>query len=151
MNALQRFHMRVKRRNHRARALKNLLTSVGVTVPRTPIHGDMTNKTYAVDAIQRLCDAHGTDNVRLALRLLVETNAENARHLRAAVITAMTVLVTRHPDWSQLGLVLFEAMDLVDLGEQIKLATSLKTHARESDILVGLIAAELRRNLRELA
>lgn len=154
MTCLARYHDAVKRRQGRARQLKKLLDSVGVTVPSAEHRWqrDMTRCTTAVEAIQSLVDKYGADNVRLALRLLVETNDENAKQLRGAVITALTVIVARH-DYGQLGLALFDAMDRIDVGEQVTFARKLKHRPGDdlAGILLGLLAGEIRRNLGELA
>lgn len=151
MTPVERFHARLAKRNHRARALKNLLTSVGVSVPKNTGERDKTRKTFAVDTLLRLMDAYGADNLRLALRLLVETSDGNARQLRGSVITAMTILVARHPDWAQLGLALFDAMDRVDVGGLLKLARRLTASGKHDAALLGLIAGEVRRHLGDLA
>jgi hypothetical protein len=148
MNELARFHNRVKRRLHRPRELKSLLTSVGITVPYSYGPQDMTNRTYAVGVIQNLVDEYGKENVRLALRLLTETNEENAKHIRGSVVTALTVLVSKH-EWGQIGLALFDAMDKVDVGDIVRFCKTLK-HDHEPHILIGLIAGELRRHLGDL-
>jgi 3-dehydroquinate dehydratase len=148
MNDLARFHDRLDRRSHRARHLRRLLRSVGVEVPRHYGRRDMTRRTYAVGAIQSLCDTFGEENVRLAIRLLVETTDQNARCLHGSVITALTIIVAKHA-YGQLGLALFDAMDQIDVGALVEVARTLK-HRRgdhESHILLGLITAELRRNL----
>jgi hypothetical protein len=149
MNDLSKYHYRVKRRYRKARALKKLLDSVGVEVPQEYGPIDMTRKTFCVRVIDNLCARYGTDNVRLALRLLTETSEENARWLRANVITALTVIVTNH-DYGRLGLALFDAMDGVDVGSLVLFAGSL-SKTGQAQILTGLIAGELRRNLGELA
>jgi hypothetical protein len=151
MNDLSRFHARLDRRSHRARHLQRLLKSVGVEVPRHYGRQDMTRKTYAVGVIQHLAASFGEDNVRLAIRLLVETSESNAQCLHGSVITALTIIVAKHP-YGQRGLDLFEAMDMIDVGELVETARGLQHRRddRESQILLGLITAELRRNLGEI-
>lgn len=151
MNSLQRYHAALKTRQGRARRLRALLKSVGVTVPVRYGEYDMTRKTYAVTTLQSLVDKYGVDNVRLALRLLVETNDENARCIVGSAITALTIIVVRH-DYGGLGLVLFDAMDYVNVQRQIEIARHLKRPGDdEAAILVGLIASELKHNLGEFA
>jgi hypothetical protein len=148
VNDLARFHARLERRSHRARHLQRLLKSVEVEVPRYRGCRNMTRKTYAVGVIQHLCDTFGEDNVRLAMRLLVETSEENARCLSGSVITALTIIVAKH-DLGKLGLPLFDAMDRINVGELVEISRSLKHRRgdRESHILLGLITAELKQNL----
>lgn len=149
----QLFHARVKRRNRRARRLKKLLSSVGVSVPKHRIHGDMSSQTYAVDTIQRLLDSYGEAPVVMALRLLNETNPENAQEIRASTVTALTILMARHPDWSELGLALFDAFDRIDIGKYRVLASRLRDGKAISEqaILLGMIAATIMRELGEIA
>lgn len=149
----QLFHARVKRRNHRARRLKKLLSSVGITVPKYRVHGDMTSQTYAVDTIQRLLDSYGEAPVILALRILNETSPENAREIRASTVTALTILMARHPDWSELGLALFDAFDRIDIRKYRELAGRLRDGKAISEqaILLGMIAATVMRELGELS
>lgn len=159
MNELARFHDRVNRRCRKERALKGLLSSVGVVVPTRFHNGheeSPQNALYCVGTVQRLVDEFGADNVRLALRLIVETTEDNARALKPSVVTALTMLCARH-DYGRLGLALFDAMDYVNLPRELEFARALKKPAKngawhqESDILLGVLGAELRRNLGELA
>ncbi|MCC3246706.1 hypothetical protein LG047_15505 [Methylocystis sp. WRRC1] len=149
----QLFHARVKRRNRRARRLKRLLSSVGVSVPKHRIHGDMSSQTYAVDTIQRLLDSYGEAPVILALRLLNETTPQNALEIRASTVTALTILMARHPDWGEIGLSLFEAFDAVDVGKCRHLARRLRggSPIPEHAILLGMFAAQLSAALGDLA
>jgi hypothetical protein len=158
VNELKRFHYRVKQRCHRQRALKKILAGCGIVVPRSyPPRGEHKPGTlYCVEALQRLVDEFGAEHVTLALRLIVETSDENAACLRPSVIAALTMLVARH-EYGQLGLSLFDAMDRVDIAAQLAFARELRRPAiktawhQESDILLGLLASELRRHLGELA
>lgn len=151
MSDLARYHERVSAGDERALAVASLLESAGVSVANHKSAWlDMSGLTYAVTTIEHLSEAYGPENVRVALRLLTETNAENARFIRASVVTALTVLVAC-PDFGGIGLALFDAMDKVSVEDVLRQSKKLRHGKPEAHVLIGLFAAELRRHLGELA
>gem|GEM_PF-4457504 len=149
--AFERFHRNVRNRNRKARELKRLLTSVDVRVPKFGKKCE-AGETFAVTTIERLVKQHGQENVILAIRLINETGNGNAGLLRADMLTALTILIARHPDWRDLGLILFETFDKIDLLQLRKLAHLLEVpRYPASAVLIGLIAADVQRILGDLA
>jgi hypothetical protein len=147
-----RFHEGVRRRNAKWRDLKRLLRQLGIRVPKHPRRTARRGETYAVMTILTLIRQFGREPVIMALRLINETGGGNAGELRAATITAVTILLHRHPDWGQLGLALFDAFDRIDLPFLRGMARQLELrHHGSTSILIGLMAGRLITELGDLA
>ncbi len=143
MRPCEKYHSELERRFRPALRLRKYLRQVGLNVPREwrPL---APCETYAVHTIQHLLERYGEGTVTLAIRLVIESNADNAREVKAEVITAMCAVLNRHPDWTNLGLSLFDCMDRVDISSlRVRAKRLAQRNVKPSAALAGMIALRL--------
>jgi hypothetical protein len=143
-----RFHRQVKNGTKSARELKAILDGVGVTVPashnvRTPEVGETT----AIGTIRKLWGEYGTEILVLSLRCIVESRGGNPGEVRAETMTAIAALLARYPKWRGAGLKLLEAFDDIDLAQARHEARALARKGATVQVIIGLLASELRAKL----
>ncbi|MGE3246135.1 MAG: hypothetical protein AB7F96_15375 [Beijerinckiaceae bacterium] len=150
----KKFATAVKRGNRRARAVNRIFRDIGITpLGERQVRNLGPFETRSHHTCMRLLRLYGEADLRLALRLLCETNEQNAQALHSDTIIAMTMLVSLHPDWKDLGTELFEAIDKIDVDHWYRLAAEFTggRYYPRTAVLVGMLASEISRQLGEIA
>jgi hypothetical protein len=88
----------------------------------------------------------------VARNLLAWANEDSAAAAELpGMIDAWTAVLLRHPDWVHMQEQISLAIEAMDLAEMFRLSNMFASDADRQAVLVGMIAAELRLRMGELA
>lgn len=111
----QLFHARVAAADPAALEILEVCRIAQVTiVQKYKPHSEKPGETQAVAAITRCLSRYGRDTLITALQCITTTEGGNAGWLRATIIEALCIVLTKRHDWREAGSNLLQAMDKFD-------------------------------------